>query len=254
MTYRVRSGLMLSVLLLTTTASAKQPNILFIFSDDHAYQAISAYGEARKLLETPNLDRIAHEGMRFNRCVVPNSICGPSRATILTGKYSHLNGFYNNSNSRFDSSQTTFPKLLQGAGYQTALFGKWHLISDPTGFDHWHILPGQGIYYNPPMIKNGEQVKHEGYTTDIITDLTLDWLKTRDPSKPFVVMCQHKAPHREWSPALRHLGHDNDRAVSGARNAVRRLLGARTGRTRSGHDDRKDDEQARRQALPRQTL
>jgi arylsulfatase A-like enzyme len=192
-------------------ADAKRPNILFIFSDDHAWQAISAYNEPRKLLQTPHLDRIAREGMRFNRCIVPNSICGPSRATILTGKYSHLNGFYNNSNSYFDGSQTTFPKLLQGAGYQTAIFGKWHLISDPTGFDYWNILPGQGVYYNPSMIKNGQQVKHEGYTTDIITDLTLDWLKSRDPSKPFLVMCQHKAPHREWEPALRHLGHNGDR-------------------------------------------
>jgi arylsulfatase A-like enzyme len=192
-------------------AQAKQPNILFIFSDDHAWQSISAYNEARRLLDTPNFDRLAREGMRFNRCLVPNSICGPSRATILTGKYSHLNGFYNNSNSRFDGSQVTFPKLLQAAGYQTALFGKWHLISDPTGFDHWHILPGQGVYYNPPMIDNGRQVRHEGYTTDIITDLTLDWLKKRDASKPFVVMCQHKAPHREWAPPIRHLGHDGDR-------------------------------------------
>ena len=196
---------------LASVASAKQPNILFIFSDDHAYQAISAYGESRKLVDTPNLDRIAHEGMRFNRCLVPNSICGPSRATILTGKYSHKNGFYNNSNSRFDGSQVTFPKLLKNAGYETAVFGKWHLISDPTGFDYWHILPGQGVYYNPPMIKNGEQVKHEGYTTDVITDLTLDWLKSRDQSKPFMLMCQHKAPHREWEPPTRHLGHDNDR-------------------------------------------
>ena len=210
-----RIGLTVGALLISTSAAivadAKQPNILFIFSDDHAYQAISAYGESRKLLETPNLDCIAQQGMRFNRCVVPNSICGPSRATILTGKYSHLNGFYNNSNSRFDGSQVTFPKLLQAAGYQTALFGKWHLISDPTGFDHWHILPGQGVYYNPPMIRNGEQVQHEGYTTDVITNLTLDWLQNRDKSKPFVLMCQHKAPHREWEPALRHLGHDGDR-------------------------------------------
>lgn len=192
-------------------ADAKRPNIVFIFSDDHAYQAISAYGDSRKLLETPNLDRIAREGMRFDRCLVPNSICGPSRATILTGLYSHRNGFYNNSNSRFDGSQTTFPKLLQGAGYQTAIIGKWHLISDPTGFDHWQILPGQGIYYNPPMIRNGQKIVEQGYVTDIITDRSIEWLKARDKSKPFVLMAQHKAPHREWSPAIRHLGHNGDR-------------------------------------------
>ncbi len=192
--------------------AAARPNIVFIFSDDHAWQALSAYGHPAKLLETPHLDRIAREGMRFDRCLVTNSICGPSRAVILTGKYSHLNGFYNNSNNRFDGSQVTFPKLLQAAGYQTAIVGKWHLVTDPTGFDYWEILPGQGAYYNPPMIKGGQRVKHEGYTSDIIADLSLDWLKNRrDPSKPFLLMSQHKAPHREWSPALRHLGHDNDR-------------------------------------------
>ncbi|MEQ1858744.1 MAG: sulfatase [Chthoniobacteraceae bacterium] len=190
---------------------AKQPNIVFIFSDDHAYQAISAYGDERKLIDTPNIDRLAKEGMRFDRCLVSNSICGPSRATILTGKYSHLNGFFNNSNSRFDGSQTTFPKLLQKAGYQTAIVGKWHLVSDPTGFDYWHILPGQGAYYNPPMIKNGEKVKHEGYTTDLIADLSIEWMKNRDKSKPFILMSQHKAPHREWEPPLRLLGWDKDR-------------------------------------------
>ncbi|MFM8251216.1 MAG: sulfatase [Planctomycetota bacterium] len=195
----------------TATKPAARPNIVFIFSDDHAYQAISAYGESRKLIDTPHIDRIAREGMRFDRCLVPNSICGPSRATVLTGKYSHQNGFYNNNNSRFDGSQMTFPKLLQAAGYQTAIFGKWHLVTDPTGFDEWHILPGQGDYYQPVMIHNGKRVEHQGYVTDIITDLSLDWLKQRDPQKPFLLMCQHKAPHREWSPALRHLGHNGDR-------------------------------------------
>ncbi len=194
--------------------SKSPPNIVFIFSDDHAYQAISAYGDPRKLLETPNIDRIGREGVRFNRCLVTNSICGPSRATILTGKYSHLNGFYNNTNSRFDASQTTFPKLLKAAGYQTAVIGKWHLVSTPAGFDEWHILPGQGVYYNPPMIHNGKRVEHQGYTTDLITDFSIDWLKNRDQSKPFLLMCQHKAPHREWSPALRHLGHDKDRVYT----------------------------------------
>lgn len=195
----------------TAVAAPKQPNVLFIFSDDHAYQAISAYGEERKLLATPNLDRLGREGVRFDRCLVNNSICGPSRAAILTGKYSHANGFYNNSNSRFDGSQTTFPKLLRAAGYQTAIIGKWHLVTDPTGFDHWQILPGQGDYYNPVMIRNGERVKHTGYVTDLTTDFALDWLKQRDKTKPFLMMCQHKAPHREWAPNLKHLGHDQDR-------------------------------------------
>ena len=185
------------------SGTARRPNIVFIFSDDHAYQAISAYGS--RLNKTPNIDRIAKDGMRFDRCLVTNSICGPSRATILTGKYSHLNGFYNNTNSRFDGAQTTFPKLLRSAGYQTAIVGKWHLVTDPTGFDYWDILPGQGVYYNPPMIRNGERVRRDGYVTDLITDLSLDWLKKRDPSKPFMLMCQHKAPHREWSPNLKYL-------------------------------------------------
>jgi arylsulfatase A-like enzyme len=190
-------------------AGSRPPNIVFIFSDDHAFQAISAYGEARRLLETPHIDRLGKEGMRFERCLVPNSICGPSRATVLTGKYSHLNGFYNNSNSRFDPTQPTVQKLLPG--YQSAVIGKWHLVSDPVGFDHWQILPGQGDYYNPRMIRNGEKIEVPGYVTDVITDASLDWLKKRDPSKPFLLMCQHKAPHRVWEPALRHLNADEDR-------------------------------------------
>ena len=189
----------------------RRPNILFIFSDDHAYQAISAYRHRLPLLETPHIDRIAREGMIFHRAMVPNSICGPSRATVLTGKYSHANGFFNNTNSRFDGSQQTFPKLLQGAGYQTALVGKWHLVTDPTGFDFWEILPGQGVYYNPPMIRLGQKVQYTGYTTDIITDLAIDWLAKRETTRPFMMMVQHKAPHREWSPALRHLGWNKDR-------------------------------------------
>jgi arylsulfatase A-like enzyme len=191
--------------------SAQRPNIVFIFSDDHAYQAISAYGDKRRLIETPHIDRLAREGVRFDRCLVPNSICGPARATVQTGTYNHINGFFNNSNCRFDSSQITFPKLLQSAGYQTAVVGKWHLETDPKGFDYWEIVPGQGRYYNPPMIRNGARVQHQGYVTEIITDLAIDWLRQRDKSKPFVLMCQHKAPHRPWEPNLKDLDFDHDR-------------------------------------------
>jgi arylsulfatase A-like enzyme len=190
---------------------ARPPNIVFIFSDDHAWQAISAYGDERRLIETPNIDRLAREGVRFDRCLVPNPLCGPSRASVLTGTYNHINGFVNNTNRRFDASLTTFPKLLQQAGYQTAVIGKWHLESDPTGFDTWHILPGQGVYYNPPMIKQGVRAAIPGYVTDITTDLSIDWLERRDKTKPFLLMCQQKAPHRGWLPALRHLDFDRDR-------------------------------------------
>ena len=209
-----RQLLLASTFYLSGAARAQtpqRPNIVILFSDDHAYQAISAYHDPRKLVETPNIDRLAKEGMRFDRCLVPNSICGPSRACVLTGKYSHINGFYNNTNSRFDGTQTTFPKLLQASGYQTAFIGKWHLVSDPSGFDHWQILPGQGRYYNPPMIRNGEKIQEPGYVTDIIAERSIEWLQSRDKSKPFLLMSQHKAPHREWAPALRHLDWDKGR-------------------------------------------
>lgn len=194
-----------------TQTASDRPNIIFIFTDDHASAAISAYGSM--VNQTPHIDRIAHEGMRFDNCLVTNSICGPSRATILTGKYSHLNGFYTNKET-FDGSQQTFPKLLQDAGYTTAVIGKWHLKSDPTGFDYWHVLIGQGLYYNPRMIDNGERVTIEGYATDIITDLSLDWLANkRDQDKPFVLMYQHKAPHRPWRPGPDHLTMYDDQDI-----------------------------------------
>lgn len=184
-------------------ADAQLPNILLIFTDDHAAHSISAYGS--KINRTPNLDRIAKEGVLFRNCFVTNSICAPSRAVLLTGKHSHLNGVIDNAVS-FDGSQQTFPKLLQKAGYQTAMIGKWHLKSDPTGFDHWNILIGQGTYYNPVFKTPTGNMKKVGYTTDLIGDMTLDWLdKQRDKSKPFMLFCQHKAPHREWEPAPRHL-------------------------------------------------
>ncbi|MDA1006695.1 MAG: sulfatase, partial [Verrucomicrobia bacterium] len=192
------------------------PNIVFIFTDDHCQQALSAYDPSR--ITTPNMDRIANGGMRFNRAYVTNAICGPSRAVIQTGKYSHLNGFVQNGNT-FDGSQQTFPKLLQKNGYQTAMIGKWHLRSTPTGFDHYEVLVGQGPYYNPPMIfrqKDGTPGKrpHTGYTTDIITDLTLKWLKEdRDKDKPFLLMCQHKAPHRNWQPGPKYLNWLDDKTI-----------------------------------------
>ena len=182
--------------------AAERPNILFLFTDDHSTHAVSCYGSSYN--KTPAIDRIAAEGMRFDRCLVTNSICAPSRAVILTGKYSHVNGQRTNSDT-FDGSQQTMPKLMQEAGYTTAIIGKWHLKSTPTGFDHFEVLRGQGSYYNPMLITNGERIHHEGYTTDIITDRTIEWLENRDRNKPFMLMSQHKAPHGRWEPALRHL-------------------------------------------------
>ncbi len=178
------------------------PNIIFIMSDDHAYQAISAYSD--HLIQTPNIDRIAREGMLFSNACVTNSICAPSRATILTGKHCHIHGKIDNY-FPFDTTQVTFPQLFQDAGYQTAMFGKLHFGNNPKGIDEFKILPGQGQYYNPDFITNNGNVRIEGYTTDVITDLTIDWMKNRrDSEKPFLLFYLHKAPHREWLPAERH--------------------------------------------------
>ena len=198
----------ISTILISCNRQEGQPNIIFIMSDDHAWQAVSAYGSRlAEVAPTPNIDRIAENGMRFGRCYVTNSICGPSRATILTGKYSHLNGFTENEKSSFDGSQQTFPKLLQAAGYQTAMIGKWHLGSNPTGFDFWDILPGQGNYYNPDFINEDGQYRVEGYVTDIITEKSLGWLKeAQQNEKPFMLMMHHKAPHRNWQPDSEYLG------------------------------------------------
>ena len=188
-----------------------RPNILFIFSDDHAYQSISAYDSI--VNKTPNLDRIANEGMRFDRAFVTNSICGPSRAVVLTGKYGHLNGFVRNGNT-FNGHQQTVSKLLQKSGYETAVIGKWHLKSTPVGFDYYHVLIGQGPYYNPPMKTTDGPVNHVGYTTEIITDQTLKYLKQRrDPDKPFFLMYQHKAPHRNWQPGPNEINNYNNETI-----------------------------------------
>ncbi len=186
----------------------RQPNIIVIMTDDHTTQAMSCYGG--HLIETPNLDRLANEGIRFDNCYIPNAISGPSRACILTGKLSHVNGFTDNSRT-FDGSQQTFPKILDAAGYQTAMIGKWHLNSEPQGFDYWSILVGQGEYYAPVFIENGVETQCEGYVTDVITDKAVNFLEDRDKDKPFAMLYYHKAPHRNWMPAQRHLGMNNDK-------------------------------------------
>ncbi|MBP6794582.1 MAG: sulfatase [Saprospiraceae bacterium] len=186
---------------------ASRPNILFIMSDDHAYQAMSCYNG--KLNQTPNIDRIAKDGVIFTNSFVTNSICAPSRAVMLTGKFSHANGHVDNTQA-FNGSQVTFPKLLRASGYETAMIGKWHLESEPTGFDYWNILPGQGDYYNPDFIEMGKRNKIEGYVTNLITDFSLKWLDKRDKKKPFCLLLHHKAPHRCWMPDTSYLNKYND--------------------------------------------
>ena len=212
MNFILKNGFLIALSLMVATGcsgptkNVKTPNILFIMSDDHAYQAISAYGHPiGQLAPTPNIDRLAAEGMVFENMFVANSICGPSRAAIITGKFSHKNGFRNNGDM-FDADQPTLPKYLKEAGYQTAVVGKWHLKSSPQGFDYWCVLPGQGHYYNPDFLTPEDTIRIEGYVTDIITDLAIDWLdQQRDPAKPFLLLYQHKAPHREWLPAEEYL-------------------------------------------------
>ncbi len=201
--------LLLSLFLLTALMHAsyaqQRPNIIVIISDDHAYQAISAYGA--KQVRTPNIDRIAREGVLFNKAYVTNSICGPSRAVFLTGKYSHKNGFKDNEHSRFNGDQHSFIKELKQHGYQTAWIGKWHLETKPQGFDFWQVLPGQGSYYNPDFIMMDSSVKRiEGYATTITEDLAEDWLAQRDRSKPFCLVVGHKATHRTWIPDTSDFG------------------------------------------------
>jgi len=192
-------------------AKQSRPNILFIFSDDHAVNAISAYGgPLAEVAPTPHIDRLAKEGAIFLNSFCANSICGPSRANILTGKHSHKNGFMRNGN-RFNGEQWTVAKELQKGGYDTAVIGKWHLGTTPTGFNHWEIFPGQGSYYNPVFIQmDGSRKREEGYATDLTTEKSIEWLDSRDSEKPFFLMCQHKAPHRTFSPALRHLDSFDD--------------------------------------------
>ncbi len=189
------------------TSEQGKPNIIFIMADDHGYQAVSAYND--KLIKTPNIDRIGREGAVMRNAFVTNSVCSPSRAVILTGKYSHINGMRDNG-TYFDGSQQTLPKILKANGYRTALVGKWHLFSEPTGFDYWNILPDQGHYYNPQFVKMGKDTTYSGYVTDVTTDLALDWIE-QDRGQPFFIMLHHKAPHRNWMPAQKYLHEYNDR-------------------------------------------
>ncbi|MEM8923173.1 MAG: sulfatase [Actinomycetota bacterium] len=189
-----------------SSESATRPNLLFIMSDDHAAHALSAYDS--RINTTPHLDRIAAGGMRFDNAFCTNGICAPSRAAILTGTYNHVNGV-TTLDTPLDNRRWTFPWALRAAGYQTALFGKWHLghgpAHDPSGFDHWRVLPGQGHYHNPVMLEAGGRiVERGGYVTDLITDDCLDWLDRRNADRPFALFCHHKAPHRSWEPSREH--------------------------------------------------
>jgi len=187
-----------------TMAQTSRPNIVYIMSDDHTAQMMSCYGHSP--IQTPNMDRLAQEGVIFSESFVANSLSGPSRACMLTGKHSHKNGFTNNEHGIFDGSQQTMPKLMQQAGYQTAMIGKWHLVSKPTGFDYYDILQGQGNYYNPLFIhSDGTQSIEKGYCTNIITDKAIDWMEHRDKDKPFIIFVHHKACHRDWLPELKYL-------------------------------------------------
>lgn len=205
------SGLFALVMSVTMVVgqTAQRPNIIFIFSDDHAYQGIGAYGN--KIAKTPNIDRIAREGALLTNNLVTNSICGPSRATLLTGKYSHLNGYKRNDRTKFDTSQTLLSETLRKNGYQTAWIGKMHLNSLPAGFDYWNVLPDQGHYYNPEFVgQPNDTTKYTGYVSDLITQFATGWLEKRDNDKPFFLIVGHKATHREWMPALEDLGAYDD--------------------------------------------
>lgn len=202
------AGVAALVSLVSCTAekeAEQQYNIVYIMTDDHTAQMMSCYGN--HLVETPNLDRIANDGVIFTNSFVANSLSGPSRACMLTGKHSHANGFTDNTTCVFDSAQQTMPKLLQKAGYQTALIGKWHLVSLPTGFDHWEIVPEQGDYYNPDFINmDNDTVRKEGYITNLITDMSIDWMENqRDKNRPFCLFIHHKAVHRDWLPEMKYL-------------------------------------------------
>ena len=203
LTQNIFMRLLLILLIFSSIVQAQKPNIIFIMSDDHDMDAIGAYRGS--LIKTPHIDRLAREGLLFKKAFVGNSICAPVRATILTGQHSHMNGHIDN-RSVFDTSKITLPKLLGKSGYQTAVIGKWHLRSLPSGFDYWKVLPGQGLYFRPRVINmNYDTVTQEGYASDVITDEALQWMDQREKEKPFFLMLHHKAPHRYFFPPLKYI-------------------------------------------------
>ena len=235
---------------LTQSSRTGRPNIIYIMTDDHAAHAIGAYGS--RVNKTPNLDRLAREGALLTNVFATNSICTPSRAAILTGQYSHINGvtMFN----RFDSSRMTVARLLQQGGYYTGMIGKWHLGSDPVGFDHWEILPGQGVYQNPVLYTaTSEKTYTERYVTDLITDLAIEFLENRPRGKPFFLMMHHKAPHRPWEPSEAHAQHFAEQHIPepvtfwAARMGCRREWGSENGVGPSGVVDTPEDPCERQQ-------
>jgi arylsulfatase A-like enzyme len=221
-------GVFLGFLTLSANAAGR-PNIVFIFSDDHAVSAVSAYGSS--LVETPSIDRIAAGGVRFDRAYVGNAICGPSRATLLTGLHSHANGFYSNEwSGPFNGEQQTLSSLLQGAGYQTAVIGKWHLYSDPVGFDHWDVIDNvfeQGTYYNPAFRSPAGVEETTGYVADLVTEKSIAWLEhAKKEGRPFFLLYNHKTPHRDWMPGPQELRNwDEDALVEEPESLFRDLSG-----------------------------
>lgn len=207
----MKKNLLFPLVALASQVQAQQrPNIVYIMTDDHTSQMLSAYGKSP--IRTPHLDSLAADGVLFRNSFVANSLSGPSRACMLTGKHSHKNGFTNNEHGVFDGSQQTMPKLMQQAGYQTALVGKWHLVSKPTGFDYYDILGGQGEYYNPTFFhQDGTRSVEQGYCTNVITDKAINWIESRDREKPFIIFVHHKACHRDWLPELKYLRLYEDR-------------------------------------------
>ncbi|WP_075589676.1 sulfatase family protein [Labilibacter marinus] len=205
---KILSTLILLLCLISAGAKNKRPNIIWIFTDDHSYQTIGAYGgRLQSLNPTPNIDQLAAEGIRFDKCYVENSICAPSRAALLTGKMSHMNGKFTNTKKHpFNHDQQQFQKILRKNGYETAMIGKIHLDGDMQGFNYWEVLIGQGSYVNPTLLSENGKKQYEGYTTDIITDKSIDWLENkRNKDKPFMMMLHHKAPHRPWVPKREHM-------------------------------------------------